>query len=89
MTDLITCNCFAEGITIESDEELSLVFLSFWTLGNGHELGWKQRLDYCWRILWHAKPYEDQVVLSIGDARKLAARLTIAASESEPHPEMP
>lgn len=68
------CICGAEGISVERDTDSGGVeyWISLWRYGSGTPLSWRDRLRYCWQILWHGKPYADAVCLTEGDASELA-----------------
>lgn len=65
-TLFIPCDCRSEILAIEYDHEIELADLAIYehysTLQSKMSL-W-QRLRYCWRVLWHKKPYGDAMVLN-------------------------
>lgn len=60
------CSCMGELLVIEYDEEFDVADLSVYQHRNSflHIQSFWQKLRYCWQILWHSKPYTDQMQLS-------------------------
>ena len=54
------CSCGCEGLAIEEVE--GEIYISMWDFGLQSPLGFRERLQYCWRILRYGKPYADMVV---------------------------
>lgn len=67
----IKCSCSAEGILI-SKLDKNETYISFFSLGiNPKNLNFLSKLRYIWQILTKNKPYEDQLVLSDSEVKKL------------------
>lgn len=69
----IDCECGSEGIMLLKDD--GMVELSFFQYGHVGKLSWRQRLHFCWRILWRGTPYTDMVILSKEEVEKLQTTL--------------
>jgi len=67
----IKCSCSAEGILITKygkDE----TYISFFASGiNPKNMNIKSKLRYIWQVLIKNKPFEDQIVLSDKEIKKL------------------
>lgn len=67
----IKCSCSAEGILItkyDKDE----TYLSFFASGiNPKSMNFRTKLRYIWQVLVKSKPFEDQIVLSDREKKKL------------------
>jgi len=57
------CSCSSEILRVAYDDELEQTEFSIWEMQNAHKAGWRQRLRWCWRILFEGSPYGDQVIL--------------------------
>ncbi len=64
-TLFIPCGCRSEILMIEYDHEIQMADFAIYE----HQVSYKskmslyQRLRYCWRVLFHKKPYADQIML--------------------------
>jgi hypothetical protein len=78
-TIFIPCNCKNEILVIEYDNELEIADLCIYeTLASfSHKLSWKQRLIYCWRVLWTGHPFTDQTILDKKQLKQLLGFLSI------------
>jgi len=68
----VRCACFGEGLrlTYTEDGEFSV---SMWKDRGYHKTEWRQRMRHIWRILTKGEPWDDEIVLHMDEARKLAA----------------
>lgn len=81
---LYECDCHTHGFTVNGNEELGVIFMSFWAMGQaGNKLRWRDRLRWCWNILRSGEPYDDEVVLSPDGAMELASALAAGASRAQ------
>ena len=64
-TLFIPCSCKSEILVIEYDHEIELADLAIFEhyTNYSNKMSLWQRLRYCWRILVHKKPYNDQITL--------------------------
>jgi hypothetical protein len=81
-TVFIPCSCKSEILVIEYDHEIDLadlaIFENYTNYSNKMSL-W-QRLRYCFRVLFHKKPYSDQMVLDrnqLKDLKKFLGELPL------------
>ena len=75
-----------EGIMLshEYEDEIPLIDLAFFSEGFGkREMGLRERLHCCWRILREGRPYIDMVVLNKEMAKELGTDL-LAWGKYEP-----
>lgn len=65
-TTFLLCDCRSEILVIEYDEELDIADLALYENASSYcsKMSFWQRLRYIWQILWHKKPYADQMQLS-------------------------
>jgi hypothetical protein len=72
-TLFIQCDCRSEILTIEYDYVLDITELAMYEhhMSFKHKMSLWQRLRYCWQVLWHKKPYADQMVLDRKQLQKL------------------
>jgi len=57
------CACSSEILRVAYDDELEQTEFSIWEMQNTHKATLRQRLRWCWRILFEGSPYGDQVIL--------------------------
>lgn len=64
-TLFIPCGCKSEILVIEYDHELNIADLAIYQtdIASRSRMSLWQRIRYCWQILWHKKPYADQIML--------------------------
>lgn len=64
-TLFIPCGCRNEILMIEYDHEYQIADFAIYehSIGYTNKLSLWQRLVYCWRVIWHKKPYADQITL--------------------------
>ena len=68
----IKCECQSEGLGIDYEREDQLFYLSFWSQGlSNQKLSLKDRLRYSFRCLFKGVAFNDQLVLSIDNAKHL------------------
>ena len=80
--EAVICDCHTHGFTVEADEEYPIVYMASWSYGTaGQRLRFKDKIRYCWRILWHGKPHEDELVLEPDSAQILSDKLSTAVRE--------
>jgi len=64
-TLFIPCGCRSEILMVEYDHDMQMADFAIYE----HQVSYKskmslyQRLQYCWRVLFHKKPYADQIML--------------------------
>lgn len=65
-TIFIPCECRSEILVIEYDLELMLADIAIYEsyLSYSNKMSFWQRLRYIWQVLFHKKPYIDQIALS-------------------------
>lgn len=81
-TFFIPCGCKSEILAIEYDHEIDMadlaVFENYTNYGNKMSL-W-QRIRYCYQVLFHKKPYADQMMLDkqqLKDLKKFLEGLSL------------
>jgi len=57
------CSCSSEILRVAYDDELEQTEFSIWEMQNAHKATLRQRLRWCWRILFEGSPYGDQVIM--------------------------
>ncbi|MGI9357979.1 MAG: hypothetical protein ACR2ON_01090 [Paracoccaceae bacterium] len=68
----IKCECQAEGLGVDFEKEERLFYLSFWSQGlSNRKLSLKDRLRYSFRCLFKGVAFNDQLILSIDNAKHL------------------
>lgn len=72
-TVFIPCSCKNEILVIEYDHEIDLADVAIYEhyVGYSHRLSFWQRLRYCYQVLFHKKPYADQMVLDKNQLKDL------------------
>lgn len=78
------CACFGHGLRLTWDDEDREFYLSLWGSRNAFRTSWKERLRHIWRILRTGVPWDDELVLSAVEAKRLAEFLR--ASIADPMP---
>ncbi len=65
-TLFLLCDCHSEILVIEYDHSLKLADLAIYEnfVSMKNKLSLWQKWRYCWYVLWHNKPYSDQIVLN-------------------------
>lgn len=65
------CACFGEGLrlTYTQDNEF---FVSMWKDRGYHKTCWRQRMRHIWRIITKGEPWDDEIVLHMDEAKRLA-----------------
>ena len=65
------CSFFGEGLRLvyTEDDEFSV---SLWKERGYHKTCWRQRFRHIWRILTKGEPWDDEIVLHMEEAKKLA-----------------
>ena len=81
-TLFIPCDCRSEILVIEYDHTINIadlaIFENYTNYSNKMSL-W-QRLRYCYQIIFHKKPYNDQIVLNnnqLKDLKKFLSSLEL------------
>lgn len=81
-TLFIPCDCRSEILVIEYDHYLQMADLAIYE----HDVAYRskmslwQRLRYCWQVLWHKKPYADEMMLTnkqLKDLQRFLASLDL------------
>lgn len=72
-TIFIPCDCKNEILAIEYDHEWNIAELAIYEhyVGYTRKLSLWQRLRYCYQVLFHKKPYADQMTLSAKQLKDL------------------
>lgn len=70
------CSCSSEILRVAYDDELEQTEFSIWEMQNTHKATLRQRLRWCWRILFEGSPYGDQVILEKDGVADLIKYLT-------------
>ena len=72
-TLFIPCDCRSEILMIEYDHEIQMADFTIYEhyVGHMHKLSLWQRMRYCWQILYHKKPYADQLMLNNRQLKEL------------------
>jgi len=61
----IECDCFSEGIMLETWAEDKQLCISIWKRGiHPQKRGWSYRLKYIWQILRGKELYSDEIILN-------------------------
>ena len=71
-TIFIKCACHGEGMGVDYDSEDGHYYFSYWSYGlSSRKLSWRQRLRYCWEVLWKGRPFNDELILTKEGVMKL------------------
>lgn len=64
-TLFIMCDCRSEILVIEYDHEYNMADLAIYQTDAAFraKMSLWQRLRYCWQVLWHKKPYADEIMM--------------------------
>lgn len=64
-TLFIMCDCRSEVLVIEYDHEYNMADLAIYQTDAAYKtkMSLWQRLRYCWQVLWHKKPYADEIMM--------------------------
>ena len=74
----IKCSCQGEGMGVDFEKEDNLFYFSYWSAGlTNKKLSIKERLRYSLHCLFTGKAFNDELVFTIDDAKKLNLFLTI------------
>ena len=65
------CACFGEGLRLTYTDDLEFS-VSMWKDRGYHKTCWRQRFRHIWRILTKGEPWDDEIVLHMDEAKKLA-----------------
>ena len=81
----IPCDCRSEILMIEYDHHLKMADLAIYETDAAFraKMSLWQRLRYCWQVLWHKKPYADEIMLDnnqLIDLQKFLASLDLKQS---------
>ena len=72
----ILCDCKTEGILLSEDEEVNLMYLSFFQYGyNPTKMSLYLKLRYCWQVLSKGKPFNDNIILNKENSKELVKEL--------------
>jgi hypothetical protein len=65
-TMFIPCDCRSEILLIEYDHHLKMADLAIYETDAAFraKMSLWQRLRYCWQVLWHKKPYADEIMMN-------------------------
>lgn len=61
---MIKCDCGAEEIEFIYVEDEKVLEVSMWFMGHRECMSLKERLRWCWHILWHGSPWTDYIILN-------------------------
>lgn len=60
----VNCDCHTEGLCVEADLDYNEFSFAYYQFSfDNRKLGFKQRLQHIWRVLWTGFPYTDMVML--------------------------
>lgn len=64
-TLFMPCGCRSEILMIEYDHEWKMADIAIYQtdVSFRYKMSLWQRLRYCWQVLWHKKPYADQIMM--------------------------
>jgi hypothetical protein len=74
---LIVCACNTHAVRVSKSDD-GEVYVSTWRLfykGSDYQSGWRQRVRLLWKVLRTGEPWDDELVLTPHDARRLAVAL--------------
>jgi len=61
----LKCECSSHALEVEYDEEYGQYSIATWHYGNfTRPFSFKEKIRWCWRILWTGNPWADSVILS-------------------------
>lgn len=65
-TLFVLCDCSNEILMMEYDHRLQIADLAIYQTNAAfrEKMSLWQRLKYCWQVLWHKKPYADEITLN-------------------------
>lgn len=65
-TLFIPCDCRSEILMIEYDHDIKMADFGIYQhyAAFRYKMSLWQRLRYCWQVLWHKKPYADEIILN-------------------------
>jgi hypothetical protein len=65
-TTFILCDCRSEVLVLDHDSEYELTELSIYEnmSSYGHKMSFWQKLRYIYQVLFHHRPYSDQIILN-------------------------
>lgn len=77
-TLFIPCGCRSEILVIEYDHEWNMADLAIYQTDRAFraKMSLWQRLRYCWQVLWHKKPYADEIMLDTKQLLELKSFLS-------------
>ena len=68
----IKCACEGEGMSVNYDPKDNYYYFSYWSYGlSNRKMSWRQKIRYCWEVLWHGKPFNDELMLTRDQAIRL------------------
>jgi hypothetical protein len=72
------CNCGSEILMIEYDHDLNMADLAIYETSVSHrsKMSLWQRFRYCWQVVFHKKPYADQIMLDNKQLKELKSFLS-------------
>lgn len=66
------CECHSEGMLVSKWDDEEQVNFSFWKQGmNPINMTWRDRMRLIWKILYDGQIYDDEVILSDIETKKL------------------
>jgi len=70
--EFVNCSCETEGLYIVKHKGEEEVYLSIFTRGiNPKRFNWKDKIRYIWKALTTNAPFDDELVLSKKQIKKL------------------
>lgn len=66
------CSCFGEGLRLVYWDDDKDFYVSMWKDRGDGRTCWRQRFRHIWRILTKGEPWEDEIILSMDEAKKMA-----------------
>lgn len=79
MSKYIGCECGAEVLKVEYDDECKVFYLGIFQLNRRHY--WWNKLRHIWHILRKGEPYGDEIVLRKNSALELVDYINLHSKE--------
>lgn len=72
-TIYLMCDCNKHTLQASYDKECDIIEISLWSCYIDNRIyGLKERLRWCWNILWTGNPWSDFIILNKENALKLS-----------------
>lgn len=70
------CLCYGEGVRFSYWPDDKEMYLSLWKTRSYGKPCWRQRLRHIWKIIRDGEPWEDEVVLTVEEAKAMGKFLS-------------